>query len=84
MKKENLCFKLFGKKWIGEKKYVGGNIEYTKTQRLSKGEEPSRRNGTYWYYLRNKNNEKKRVCKRMFLNTFGLKEDMVHEWFKKN
>jgi hypothetical protein len=78
-----LMFQTFWEKMDWGKKNVVGNIEYTKTQRLSKGEELSRRNGTYWYYLRNKNNEKKPVCKRMFLNTFGLKEGMVHEWFKK-
>lgn len=81
----NLIFRTFWETmdWKEKKAYIIGNIVYTKTLRSSKGEEPSRRNGTYWYYLRNKNNEKKRVCKRMFLNTFDIKEDMVHDWFKK-
>ncbi|XP_050498832.1 uncharacterized protein LOC126879690 isoform X1 [Diabrotica virgifera virgifera] len=81
----NLMFRTFWGKmdWQEKKAYITGNIEYTKTKRSSKGEEPSRRSGTYCYYLRNKTNEKKRVCKKMFLNTFDLKEDMVHDWFKK-
>ncbi|CAH1110578.1 unnamed protein product [Psylliodes chrysocephalus] len=36
--------------------------------------------GTYFYHLRTKDNERKRVCKKMFLGTLGLKEDMVHDW----
>lgn len=69
--------------WWEKRAYITGIMEYTTTKRSSKGDGPSRRAGTYWYYLRNKNNEKKRVCKRMFLNIFGLNEDMVHGWFKK-
>ncbi|CAG9827213.1 unnamed protein product [Diabrotica balteata] len=81
----NLMFRTFWGKmdWQEKKAYITGNMEYTKTKRSSKGKEPSRRSGTYYYYLRNKTNEKKRVCKKMFLNTFDLKEDMVHDWFKK-
>lgn len=65
--------------WEEKKVYVRGNVDYVKKRRQSTAG-PSRRKGTYFYYLRTKENERKRVCKRMFLGTLGLKEDMVHDW----
>lgn len=65
--------------WEEKKGYVLGNVEYVEKKRQST-QGPSRRKGTYLYYLRAKENERKRVCKKMFLGTLGLKEDMVHDW----
>lgn len=68
--------------WEEKRVYVTSNVEYVSKQRNSVGEN-SRRSGTFNYFLRKKDNVKLRVCKKMFLGTIGLKEDMVQDWVKK-
>lgn len=53
-----------------------------KQKDTTESQESSRRQFTYNYYL-NIDNVKKHVCKTMFLNTFSLKEWMVHNWVKR-
>lgn len=67
--------------WDEKKVYITSSIEYVPKKRNSVGEN-SRRTGTFRYYLRKLDNSKFQVCKKMFLGTIGLKEDMVHDWIK--
>lgn len=68
--------------WDEKRVYVVSNIEYVPKKRSSTGEN-SRRSGTFNYFLRKADNTKFQVCKKMFLGTMGLKEDMVQDWVKK-
>lgn len=63
--------------WDQKKVYVVSLMEVKPTGR--KYVENSRRSTTYNYYLKMEN-EKKQVCKKMFLATLGLKEWMVTNW----
>lgn len=68
--------------WTERKIYVGLLVtkEETKRHRNRKTEERSRRDFTWFYYLKKSNEKKIRVCKKMFLNTHGLKERTVIDW----
>lgn len=66
--------------WDQKKLYVSGLIEIKPTGR--KYVQDSKRGTTYDYYLR-VGNEKKQVCKKMFLSTLGLNEWMVANWCSK-
>lgn len=68
--------------WDEKRVYATSNIEYISKKRSSTGEN-SRRSGTFNYFLRKADNTKFQVCKKMFLGTMGLKEDMVQDWVKK-
>lgn len=68
--------------WDEKKVYTTSSIEYVPKKRNSVGEN-SRRTGTFNYFLRKIDNSKLKVCKKMFLGTMGLKEDMVQDWIKK-
>lgn len=76
-----LIFKKFWEdmSWDQKKMYVTGLMEMKPTQR--KYVENSRRSITYNYFLKI-GNERKRVCKTMFLSTLGLKEWMIANWCK--
>ena len=80
----NTIFNNFWKQmnWDEKRVYVTSNIDYLSKNRNSVGEN-SRRSRTFNYYLRKKDNTKLQVCKKMFLGTMGLKEDMVQDWVKK-
>jgi len=49
-----------------------------------KYEVKNRRSSSYQYHLRDINEKKIRVCKKMFLATLDLNEWMVHNWVKKS
>lgn len=66
--------------WDQKKIYVTGLMEVKPTGR--KYVENSRRNITYNYFLKI-GNERKQVCKAMFLSTMGLREWMVTNWCQK-
>jgi len=51
---------------------------------MSTTEEISWKNISYKYHLRFEQLEQQQVCKKMYLNTLGLKESMVHNWLKKS
>lgn len=42
----------------------------------------SRRSHTFEYYLKSSETEKLSVCKKMFLGTLGIKDNMVQNWIK--
>ncbi|XP_047127807.2 uncharacterized protein LOC105845501 [Hydra vulgaris] len=58
--------------------------EDTKRKTTGKYEVKSRRSSSYQYHLRDINETKIRVCKKMFLATLDLNEWMVHNWVKKS
>lgn len=68
--------------WDQKKVYVTALVDYAPTKRSSTAS-PSRRKGSYYYHLK-VDKTKRRVCKKTFLSTLGLREDMVHDWIKKS
>lgn len=68
--------------WDQRKKYVNILVEKenTKRQRNRTDETKSRRQFSWIYYLKTQNEQKFRVCKKMFLNTLGINEISVIEW----
>lgn len=79
---QKLFSKFWSLSWDEKKVYVCSLVDYNPKKR-SYTAGPSRRSGTFIYQLK-VNNEKLKVCKRMFLGTLGLKEKMVHCWLKKS
>lgn len=69
-------------KYVGRKKtYVINMIErIDKKRHTADVGNNSRRRFTLEYYLKYKKDDKKKVCKTMFLSTLGLKEWMVSNW----
>lgn len=77
---EKLFTNFWSLSWPEKKGYVLSLVDkIAKKRSYTAG--PSRRSFTFIYQLK-RNNEKLRVCKRMFLGTLGLKEKMVHSWIK--
>jgi len=69
--------------WEEKKSYIINLVEQGDTKRKSKGEDAdSRRSVSYKYHLRDENNKKRQVCKKMFLVTLDLSDWMVHNWLK--
>jgi len=69
--------------WEVKKSYIINLVEKVDTKRKTKGEEAdSRRSVSYKYHLRDENNKKQHVCKKMFLATLDLSDWMVHNWLK--
>lgn len=68
--------------WDQRKVYINLLVkkESTKRQRNRKNEAISRRSFTWTYFLKKRNEENLRVCKKMFLNTLGLNERTVIDW----
>jgi len=72
--------------WDEKKTYIINLVtqEDTKRKTTGKYEVKSRRSSSYQYHLRDMNEKKIRVCKKMFLATLDLNEWMVHNWVKKS
>jgi len=71
--------------WDEKKTFVINTVITTLiTTKMSTTEDISRRNISYKYHLRFEQLEQQQVCKKMYLNTLGLKESMVHNWLKKS
>jgi len=72
--------------WDEKKVYIINLVtqEDTKRKTTGKYEVESRRSSSYQYHLRDINEKKIRVCKKMFLATLDLNEWMVHNWVKKS
>ncbi|XP_047143996.1 uncharacterized protein LOC105844486 isoform X2 [Hydra vulgaris] len=72
--------------WDEKKTYIINLVtqEDTKRKTTGKYEVKSRRSSSYQYHLRDINETKIRVCKKMFLATLDLNEWMVHNWLKKS
>lgn len=65
--------------WNDKKNYVRSLVIYKEKERCYvQGD--SRRKGTFIYNLQVGNNEKLKVCKKMYLGTLGVKERSVREW----
>lgn len=45
-------------------------------------DDESRRSHTFEYYLKSNKTEKLPVCKKIFLGTLGVKDNMVQNWIK--
>lgn len=80
----NNIFEYFWKKlnWDSRKQYVANLIDIIPTNRCTT--QNSTRSVTYVYHLKTAENLKLQVCKKMFLNTLGLRNNMVHDWCKKS
>jgi hypothetical protein len=63
--------------WMSKKVYILSLIEKQNTKRATK--EQSRRGFTNYYYL-NVDNQRRRVCKTTFLNTFDIKDWTIRYW----
>ncbi|XP_069673203.1 uncharacterized protein [Periplaneta americana] len=76
-------FDTFWKKmtWDQRKQYVNGLVDVTPTKRPGKNTGESRRKGTLLYHFR-VGNEKLQVCKKLFLNTLGIKDWSVRYWLE--
>lgn len=71
--------------WDQRKIFVSGLVTRSETNRKTKSDAPSRREGTLSYFLpitRN-NDNKAQVCREMFLNTLSLGSFTVQSWVKK-
>ncbi|XP_039296260.1 uncharacterized protein LOC120354091 [Nilaparvata lugens] len=69
--------------WKEKEVFVSSLVDQLPAKRTSV--EPgasSRRSNSYIYYLKIQD-EKKIVCKKMFLNTLGINEWMAHNWIKR-
>jgi len=77
-------FNTFWKSSWDEKRTFVINTVITTQTKMSTTEEIFRRNISYKYHLRFEQLEQQQVCKKMYLNTLGLKESMVHNWLKKS
>lgn len=77
----NKIFKDFWKEldWDAKQSYACSLIEKIPVKQRKTESEISKRSQTLVYYLK-LNGIKKQVCKKMFLNTLGLKERMVSNW----
>ncbi|CAG9812843.1 unnamed protein product [Phaedon cochleariae] len=77
--KRNEIFDMFWKlSWENKKNYVRSLVKYEEKKRCYV-QTDSRRKGTFHYNLQLKN-KKINVCKKMFLNTLGVKERSVRDW----
>lgn len=65
--------------WEQKKIYVSNLVDRKQTERKRTANETSRRSGSLFYRL-NIGKRHVPVCKKMFLNTLGLKEWTVHNW----
>lgn len=83
-KERNSLFKPFWESmnWDQKRVYAMSLIKQSEKKRSSTDNELSRRNFSCEYYLYHKN-DKKVVCRKMFLNTLGIKETMVRKWMNK-
>lgn len=78
--------KLFDVYWAigdttGQRQFIINNTQIIQTKRPIQ-QESSRRKVSYVYHL-NLSGEKRRICKTFFLNTLGIKEDIVYGAVKK-
>lgn len=84
MTRKSIFIHFWGKlNWDTRKLYVANLIDKVPTKRSTTGDQPASRSLTYVYHLKTLGNLRKQVCKKMFLNTLGLKNCMVDDWCKK-
>lgn len=71
--------------WEEKKTLACSLVNKIKNKRSTKGNsDDSRRGNTYEYNLKYKDFPPVKVCKKMFLGTFGLNENMLHNWIRES
>lgn len=80
-------FDMFWKQmdWGQKKTYIANLVEVKPKERtrMRSGKEASRRKQTMQYYL-NVGGERRQVCQKMFLNTFGINVSVLHGWLNES
>ncbi len=79
-----VLFKRFWKmNWIQKEMYVSQLIQTNDIKQRRTDETVSRRQKSYQYFLITGKKKRIQVCRKMFLNTFGLKKKTVRIWLKR-